>query len=391
MHESRRALDHMTRMLATSPDFLDPADGEAAPLPRRAAVDCPDAWRSDTPAATYARSIENYVGEIRLPVGVAGPVRVSGTHARGDYAVPLVTTEAALVASHDRGMRLINAGGGARAAVLAEGVTRAPGLSFESMADAGRFLGWLLPRTDELKRAAEATTRHGRLTEVRVHVEANHVYVLMHYTTGDAAGQNMTTFATQAALDWILAGTPVTPTGAYVEANFSGDKKASLLSMLSVRGRKVSAECVVPGRWLRKMTRCSAEDMRRYWDLGAGGAAASGTVGVQGQYANGLAALYLATGQDVACVAESAVGRTRMECRGDDLYACVTLPNLIVGTVGGGTSLPSAAAGLGLLGVKSANELAEVAAAVALAGELSIVGALASGEFAAAHRDRARA
>ena len=291
-------------------------------------------------------------------------------------------------------MKVIADSGGCRAALLGEGVTRAPGLAFADLVEAGQFLAWLLPRQDQLRVAAEATTRHGRLVDVRVHVEANYVFLLLRFTTGDAAGQNMTTIAAQAALDWAVANSPVRPRAAYVEANVSGDKKASLISMLGVRGRKVSAEVLVPADVVRRRLRSEPRSMCDYWNLAAAGTGVSGTLGVQGQYANGLAALFLATGQDAACVAESAVGRTRMDVTdGGDLYACVTLPNLIVGTVGGGTNLPAAAAGLDLLGLRGdgkAAALAEVAAGLVLAGELSIVGAITAGEFTRAHRKLAR-
>jgi hydroxymethylglutaryl-CoA reductase (NADPH) len=128
--------------------------------------------------------------------------------------------------------------------------------------------------------------------------------------------------------------------------------------------------------------------------MSALGGVMSGSIGVQGHYANGLAALYLATGQDAACVAESAVGVTRIELReGDRLFVSVTLPNIIVGTVGGGTGLPSQTAGLNILGLRGAGKaraFAEVCAAVCLAGELSIIGALCAHEFASAHQRLAR-
>jgi len=342
----------------------------------------------------FARNIENFIGTLKVPVGVAGPLRVNGLFAQGDYYLPLATTEAALVASFDRGARVLTEAGGCTAMLLNEGVSRAPGFAFHSLADAGEFVLWAMQHMDDFRSIAEGTTRHGHLTETRVTVEGNHVYLQLEFTTGAAAGQNMVTIATEAVCEYIRQNSPATPEYSFVEANFSGDKKASVLAFTSVRGKKVTAEVRLPAELVRRRLHTTAEQMERYWRMSALGGVMSGTIGVQGHYANGLAALYLATGQDVACVAESAVGVTRME-RIDDggLYAAVTLPNVIVGTVGGGTHLPSQQACLEVLGLskpEDAPALAEICAAMALAGELSIIGALSAQEFARAHRRLAR-
>jgi hydroxymethylglutaryl-CoA reductase (NADPH) len=345
--------------------------------------------------SVYARNIENFIGTVRVPVGIAGPLRVNGTYAQGDFYVPLATTEAALVASYSRGALLVSEAGGGTAILVREGVSRAPGFAFESLHGVGQFVAWAVGAIEELRRAAEATTRHGKLRDMRVNIEGNHVYLIFEFTTGEAAGQNMVTIATQAICTYIAEHSPVKPLYSFVEANHSGDKKASLQSFLSGRGRSVTCECIIPAALVEKRLHTTAQMMANYWAMSAMGGVLSGTIGVQGHYANGLAAVYLACGQDVACVAESAVGVTRFEVTNDrDLYASVTLPNLIVGTVGGGTSLPSQRACLDLLGLKgpgSANALAEVCAALALGGELSIVGALVSGHFAGAHQKLARA
>lgn len=344
--------------------------------------------------ALYGRNIENYVGNLRVPVGAVGPLRINGLFAQGDHYVPLATTEAALVASYGRGARLISAAGGCAAAVLAEGVHRAPGFAFRNLADAGQFVLWVMNAEDQLRAAAEATTRHGRLVDIAAHIEGDHVYLICTYTTGDASGQNMVTIATEALCREIEAHCPIKPLYWFVETNLSGDKKASAISFTAVRGRKVVAEILLPAPLVEAALHTTTKRMHDYWRMSALGGVMSGSIGIQGHYANGLAALYLATGQDVACVAESAVGVTRFELRDDDaLYASVTLPNVIVGTVGGGTGLPTQSAGLSILGLKGegkARALAEVCAALCLAGELSIIGALAAGHFARAHASLAR-
>jgi len=278
--------------------------------------------------------------------------------------------------------------------VLYEAVSRAPAFAFPGLPELGRFLLWATGEVDTFRAIAESTTRHGRLLDMGIAVEGNHAYLVFEFSTGDAAGQNMVTIATQAICDHILAHTPVTPTAHYVEGNFSGDKKASAQSFSGVRGKKVTAEVVLDGDLLAKYLHTSAESMADYWRMSAMGGILSGTIGIQGHYANGLAALYLATGQDVACVAESAVGITRFETTGEGaLYAAVTLPNIIVGTVGGATNLPTQRACLDILGLAGAgmsNALAEVCASLLLAGELSIIGAMAAGHFTRAHDKLAR-
>jgi hydroxymethylglutaryl-CoA reductase (NADPH) len=384
------------------PRVANSADASRAALDRRwaslpAAAQAARAGLSATKApdpTLYARNIENLIGFAQVPVGVAGPLRVRGLHAQGDFHVPLATTEAALVASYNRGAHAATEAGGCTAVLLAEGVTRSPGFVFASASDCGRFAAWLVTQTDAMRAAAATTTRHGRLEDVRLAIEGNHLYLHLDYSTGDAAGQNMVTLATAAVCELLLARTPVAPLRHYVEANMSGDKKASAQSFQSVRGKKVTAEVLLPAETVSRRLRTTATAMTDYWRMSALGGVLSGTLGVQGHYANGLAALFLATGQDVACVAEAAVGVTRMEARENGaLYAAVTLPNLIVGTVGGGTGLPTQAAALDLLGLRGpghARAFAEVAASLCLAGELSIIAALSAGHFASAHGKLAR-
>ena len=342
----------------------------------------------------YAHNVEHFVGTAKVPVGIAGPLRVNGLFASGDYYVPLATTEAALVASYSRGASIATAAGGVSAMLLNEGVSRSPVLAFRGIEEMGLFLRWLLEHEHEIQAAAEATTRHGRLINLQINVEGNHVYLILTFSTGDAAGQNMVTIATHAAMAWIVEQSPVKPTTTYVEANFSGDKKASAQSFQTVRGRKVTAEVILPAELVSHALHTTPERMVDYSRMATMGAVLSGTLGAQGHYANGLAALFIACGQDAACVAEAAVGTTRCEVTPEGgLRVSVTLPNLIVGTVGGGTSLPSQRACLdvlGLAGAGHARAFAEVAESLCLVGEISIMGAISAGEFTRAHVRLAR-
>jgi len=342
----------------------------------------------------YGQNVENFIGSVKLPVGLAGPLRVNGLFAQGDYYIPLATTEAALVASYSRGAQLISMAGGCSAILLNEGTSRAPAFAFRNLREVGRFVSWAISHVGEFRREAEATTRHGKLIDMGVAVEGNHVYLNFEFITGDASGQNMVTIATEAICTYINANTPVRPQYSFLEANLSGDKKATFQSFMTVRGKKVSAEVMLPSELVEKWLHTTPEQMANFWRLSAMGGVLSGSIGVQGHYANGLAALYIACGQDPACVAESAVGVTRFEVAAhSELYASVTLPNLMVGTIGGGTCLPSQQACLNILGLAGpgkARALAEVCAGLCLAGELSIVGALCEGAFARAHQCLAR-
>jgi hydroxymethylglutaryl-CoA reductase (NADPH) len=362
----------------------------ASPASQRELLDAETAARKEC----YKHNIEHFLGTVKVPIGLAGPLRVNGLFAHGDYYVPLATTEAALVASYSRGSHLLSEAGGCTAALLNEGVSRAPGFAFRDLREAGVFVYWATEHIEDFRRAAESTTRFGKLNDLRITIEGNHVFLNFEFLTADASGQNMVTLATEAICEYIEQHSPVRPRLHFVEANLSGDKKASALAFLLVRGRKVCAEAIIPAALVEKRLRTTSEQMVNFWRMSAMGGVLSGTMGLQGHYANGLAALYLACGQDVACVAESAVGVTRFEVveRGG-LYASVSLPNIMVGTVGGGTGLPSQKACLDIMGLSGpgkAQALAEVAAGLCLAGELSIMGAICSGDFSRAHRLLAR-
>jgi hydroxymethylglutaryl-CoA reductase (NADPH) len=345
-------------------------------------------------ASLYARNIENFIGSARIPVGLIGPLRVNGLYANGDYYVPLATTEAALIASHSRGSRLISEAGGCTTLLLNEGVSRAPGFAFDTVVDAALFVAWATSQMDTFRRVASETTRYGELVDMQITLEGNHVYLGFEFTTGDASGQNMVTIATDAICQYLVANSPVSVRYHFVEANLSGDKKATTHSFMTVRGRKVTAEVSVSPTLVTERLHTTTARLMDYWRMSALGGVMSGSIGVEGHYANSLAALFIATGQDAACVAEAAVGVTRFEpLDNGGLYASVTLPNMIVGTVGGGTGLPTQRACLEIMGMAGpghARAFAEVAAAVALAGELSITGALAAGHFTSAHQRLAR-
>ncbi len=335
-------------------------------------------------------NIENFIGMSQIPTGIIGPLRVIGSSAQGDFYVPLATSEGALVASYHRGAKACYLAGGATSICLMEGVQRSPVFKFENVADLGLFVAWLLPQVDKLKDIVSQTSRFAKLMDIKIQIEGNHLIVTMEYHTGDAAGQNMVTICTDAVCQYVVQECPTKPKLWFIEGNYSGDKKATALSFTNVRGKKVTAEIVISEEIVHKVLKTTPELMAEYWRSSTVGVIQSGAIGAHGHYANGLAALFLATGQDVACVAEAATGITRMEMNKDgSLYASVTLPNLIVGTVGGGTHLPTQRECLELMdcyGQGKARKYAEICGALVLAGELSIAAALSAGHFTQAHQ-----
>lgn len=341
-----------------------------------------------------AGSIEGFIGFSRVPLGVAGPIRIVGTAANGEFFVPFATSEGTLVASFQHAFNAMNRSGGAIALCSDQHVGRAPCFEFASLPQAAEFARWLPSRLSALQEITAGTSRFCRLVSATAAIVGNTVYTLFEFSTGDAAGQNMVTLATQAICANLIAHMPTPPRSWLVESMMSGDKRATPLAFRSARGWNVSAEIVLPPKQVERYWRTDPSKMERAWRQAVNGAAQTGAVGLQGNVANAVAAMFIACGQDVACVAEATTALTRVECTSaNEVYASVTLPNLIVGTVGGGTYLPTAHECLSMLGCAGgghARKFAEICAAVALAGELAIVGAMASGQFAAAHASGGR-
>ncbi len=337
---------------------------------------------------------ENFIGTAQIPIGVAGPLHIVGTAANGDFYVPLATTEGALVASYHRGAKASRLCGGITSICFLEGVQRSPVFRFNNMADMGQFLIFAVTCKDQFNEIVATASRYAKIQDVKYNIEGNQLIINFEYYTGDAAGQNMVTFCTDQVCKWLVEHAPVKPVAWFIESNYSGDKKASAVSFTHVRGRKVSAEVHLKKEVVEKTLRCKPADMVQYWQSSTIGVIQSGSIGAQGHVANGLTALFIATGQDVACVSEAAVGITRMELMPDGgVYACVTLPNLIVGTVGGGTGLPTQRECLEMIdcyGEGKVQKFAEICGALSLAGEISIAAAIASGQFSEAHKKLGR-
>lgn len=343
----------------------------------------------------YRANIENYIGAVSVPLGLAGPLTIEGSYANGEYYIPMATTEAALIASYNRGLKAIKESGGCRALVLAHEVQRSPFFKFNTLIEAAKFVSWIDDHKQDLKAQAEKTTNHGKLKDITYQIESNLVVLCFCYSTGAAAGQNMVTFATEKAYHYILKYSPIKPIYHALEANVSGDKKLSFQSMLNARGYKVTVECLIPRSVLSQILAVDIDQYEHYIKSMYECASLSLNINFQAHFANSLTAMFLACGQDVACIAEAATGLSKIyRFDQDAMYWSVTLPNIIVGTVGGGTTLPHQRASLELLDLKSltntAAEFAEICAATCLAGEISLTAAICSGQFSKAHKTLAR-
>lgn len=339
---------------------------------------------------SFHGNIENFIGFAQVPIGLAGPLLLDGSAGHSKHWVPMATTEGALVASYNRGILAGSMSGGFVSRTLSNQVQRSPYFEFESIIDALHFGTWIQSIEPRLSESVRQVSGYAKLSSITVMHEGNGVHVTFSFETAAAAGQNMVTLVTDHFLKEILDQAPLKPNLFYLEANMSGDKKANHRSLSTVRGRKVISEVVISKDVIQNVLKSSAEKIAKFWQTGTLAAVQSGAVGNTAHITNALTAIFIACGQDVACVAEAAVGIGRMEAKSNgDLYASMTLPGLIVGTVGGGTGLPTQKESLELMDCSSPEDVgkfAEVCCAVALAGELSIGAAIVEGHFAAAHQ-----
>jgi hydroxymethylglutaryl-CoA reductase (NADPH) len=338
-------------------------------------------------------NIENFIGVAQVPIGLAGPLRIEGEHARGDFYVPLATTEGTLVASYSRGMRVLTECGGVRATVVKRSMQRSPVFMFGSALEARDFGEWVGENFAGIKAAAESTTRVGRLVEIEQYCIANLLYLRFDYTTGDAAGQNMCGKATFAACEWIREAHPAHPQY-MLSGNIDTDKKHSAINTLRTRGRRVVAEAVIKSEVIERIMRVDTKTLFRARQISNTGALLAGAASNGPHAANGITAMFIATGQDVANVSESHAGITYAQLLDNgDYYWSVTLTSLIVASYGGGTGLPTQRECLELMGCYGrgkADRLAEIVAAVVLAGDVSLGSAVIAGDWVSSHEKLGR-
>jgi len=338
--------------------------------------------------ATLPGNIENFIGVAQIPIGVAGPLRIHGEHAQGDFYIPLATTEGSLVASYNRGMRLLTENGGVKTTVIEDSMQRAPVFILEDARRARDFGHWIDGNLSAIRRHAESTTRFGKLLNITQFAVGPLRYLRFNYTTGDAAGQNMAGKATSAACEWIKHNYPG-KLRYFLSGNIDTDKKHSHLNTLLGRGKRVVAEVVINRDVLQRLMHIDTKHLFWTRQVQMTGAFMAGSANNGAHAANALAALFIATGQDAANVAESHAAITYSQYLEDDsFYWSITLPSLIVGTCGGGTGLATQKQCLEMLGCSGAGKaekFAEICAAVVLAGEISLAAAMLNGDWVSAH------
>jgi hydroxymethylglutaryl-CoA reductase (NADPH) len=335
-----------------------------------------------------AGNCEHFVGAAQVPVGVAGPLLVHGEHVEGEVLVPLATSEGTLVASYNRGMRALNLSGGVTCTVVDDAMQRAPVFEFAGAREGRDFARWVRAHLAEVRAEAEATSHVAKLLEVETYLANRFVYLRFNYTTGDAAGQNMVSRATYAACCWILQRYPRVRRF-YLESNLATDKKSSHVNILRTRGKRVTAEAVIRREVLVQRMRVEPEALVHHYHVANVGSFLAGATNNGLHAANAVTALFIATGQDVANVAESSAGIVYADLTPErDLYLSITLPSLIVATYGGGTGLATQRECLEMMGCRGkgkVNRLAEITAGVVLAGELSLAAAISALEWVSSH------
>jgi hydroxymethylglutaryl-CoA reductase (NADPH) len=342
-------------------------------------------------------NIENFLSSVEVPVGVAGPLLFRGQKARGMVYAPLATTEGALVASATRGATALSRSGGVTTRVVAQRMMRVPLFVLSDMHGAMMFVNWIRDHVPEIREQTRQVSRHARLVSVEPTILGNMVHLHFLYETGDAAGQNMTTTCTWQACQWLMKQmrhfNDIQFENFIIEANMSGDKKVNFQSFIDGRGTRVTAEAYLSRDAIERTLKVTPEQLIRSNQGFMAGSVQVGMVGYNINIANIIAAMFTATGQDIACVHESSIGYLHVVPADDGIYASLLLPSLIVGTVGGGTGLPRQNEFLQMIdcaGPGKMGRLAEIIAGFCLALDLSTLSAIAGGQFAAAHEKLGR-
>ncbi len=381
-------------------DHVDPDTAAAARrelLEAKTDADLDSVGAFSFSASDAEPNIENMIGGAQLPMGVAGPVVIEGGSANDEFYLPLATTEGALVASVNRGCSVIRTAGGAEARVTKSGMTRAPVFRTTGIAEAAEVLEWVEENEGALRASAEETTSHGELLDITPYVVGDNVFLRFRFDSKDAMGMNMVTIATQAACDLIEDETPASLVA--LSGNLCTDKKPAAINAIEGRGRSVTADVTISRELVEERLHTTPEAIAEAnTRKNLIGSAKAGSLGFNAHAANTIAAAFLATGQDAAQVVEGANAITTAEARDNELYASLSIASLEVGTVGGGTKLPTQAEALDVLGLagggdppgSNADALAEIIATGALAGELSLLAALASRHLSSAHEELGR-
>ncbi len=340
-------------------------------------------------------NIEHFVGVAQIPIGLAGPLKINGEHAHGEFLIPLATTEGTLVASYNRGIKVLNESGGVMCTVLDDAMQRAPVFVFENARGARDFVEWVKDHEREIADQAEATSSVAKLKYIDTLTANKFAYLRFNYLTGDAAGQNMVGRATFVACSWILETYRDNKIiSFFLESNLATDKKASQINVMRTRGKRVVAETTIKRDVLLKRMRVDPKNLAYHGQVANVGAILSGANNNGLHSANGITAMFIATGQDVANVSEASAGLLYSELTDEgDLYLSITIPSLIVATYGGGTGLATQKENLEILGCwgkGKVNKFAEIVAGVVLAGEISLASAISSSDWVSSHEEYGR-
>ncbi len=342
---------------------------------------------------TTKGNVENFTGVAQVPIGFAGPLLIHGEHAQGEFIVPLATTEGTLVASYNRGMKLLNLCGGVKVTVTADAMQRAPVFIFEDARGARDFIQWVQENINPIREEAEATSSVAKLDHIDAYQSNKFAFLRFNFKTGDAAGQNMVGRATFAACSWILDHYEGIERF-YLESNFATDKKASQVNIMRTRGKRVTAEATIKRDVLIERMRVTPEQLFYHYGVANIGSILAGVNNNGLHSANAITAIFIATGQDVANVSESSAGIIYTELTPEnDLYISITIPSLIVATYGGGTGLATQRECLELLGCWGKGKVykfAEIVAGTVLAGELSLAAAISSLDWVSSHEQYGR-
>jgi len=337
-------------------------------------------------------NIENFIGVAQVPLGLAGPIRINGEFAEGDFLVPLATTEGTLVASYSRGMKAISEAGGCSTHIHSDFFMVPYLFQFQDPEEAVQFTQWCEEHSQEIARVMEGTTQHGKFHGVNIENVPLGVLIEFEMQTGDAMGANMVVVAAHTAMEWISENAPNIDRRDCHLVDMG--KKAVASRRMRGFGKNVTAEVDLSEDILQETFHTTSTDWMRLYRAVQQHWSMSGTQGQQCMFANGLAALFIACGQDVGYLPEATCGSLlASELPDGGLHVTVQIPCLVIGTVGGGCTLPTQKECLQILGCDGpgkARKFAEIAAGVALAGELSVLSSSTAREFVGAHQRSGR-
>lgn len=348
----------------------------------------------DTQLAS-TKNCENMIGIAQVPLGVAGPLKIKSSLQKKDIFVPLATTEGALVASVNRGCKAITQSGGANVVSKKVGITRAPVFVVENITVGVEVIKWVKDNFSEIKKITDKTSSHLKLLEIKPWMVGRNLFLRFKFDSQDAMGMNMATIACTIAADFIEKRTKAKLVS--ISGNVCVDKKPNTLNVIEGRGTQVWADCILPLETVGKVLKTTPE---KFVDVVTRkvylGSILSGSIGANSHAANILAAIFLATGQDIAHIAEVSSVITTAEVVKKGLYISVFLSDLVIGTIGGGTGLETQKEALQILGVfggnggKNSQKLAEIIGATVLAGEISLIASLSTNSLASSHRKLGR-